>query len=79
MTSNFGGIAIREPSILSSSSWVPTAFYNCSPEFSEGVQSQGAQAWLAGNASSPLTSRPLIAASGSSSTSGSSGSSSLFS
>ncbi len=46
---------------------------------SEGVQSQGAQAWLTGNASSPLTSRPLIAASGSSSTSGSSGSSSLFS
>ena len=45
----------------------------------DSVQSQDAQPWLTANASSPLTSRPLIAAAGSSSTSGSSGSSGLFS
>ena len=38
MTSDFGRIAVREFNILSPSSWVPTAFYNCGPGYTNGTR-----------------------------------------
>ncbi|MEY3899096.1 MAG: hypothetical protein RI962_251, partial [Pseudomonadota bacterium] len=42
MTSDFGRIAVREFSILSPSSWIPTAFYNCGPGYTNGTRNPAA-------------------------------------
>jgi hypothetical protein len=42
MTSDFGRIAIREFSIFSPSSWIPTAFYNCGPGYTNGTRNPAA-------------------------------------
>lgn len=50
MTSDFGRISIREFSIFSPSSWVPTAFYNCGPGYTDGVRNPNATGQEAENA-----------------------------
>lgn len=50
MTSDFGRIAIREFSIFSPSSWVPTAFFNCGPGYTDGIRNPMANGSEANNA-----------------------------
>lgn len=42
MTSDFGRISIREFSIYSPSSWIPAAFYNCGPGYTDGIRNSNA-------------------------------------
>ncbi len=50
MTSEFGRISIREFSLFSPSSWVPTAFYNCGPGYTDGIRNPNATGREAENA-----------------------------
>ena len=60
MTSDFGRIAIREFSILSPSSWIPTAFYNCGPGYTNGTRNSPAVGhWLQHRARPPCSAKAM--------------------
>ncbi len=58
MTSDFGRISIREFSIYSPSSWIPAAFYNCGPGYTNGVRNPAATEEEARNAQVYLFENP---------------------